>query len=87
MPFKMSFRCFPDRHPPASSTISYNIRKFRLHGTNLNHNENSSGRKTVQTAENIEGVRIMIQQNPGHSTRRNDADISRSTHSRTRKKR
>ena len=34
-------RRFPDRRPPAPTTIAYNVRKYRQHGTILNRNENN----------------------------------------------
>lgn len=71
---------FPGRNIPCSSTIRRNVIKYRQHGTSLNLNKQSSGRRrTVTTQENIERVRDYIQENPTASLRRNDLGIHRSS--------
>ena len=68
---------FSGRNPPAPSTISRNVNKYLNAGTSLNLNKGNSGRRrSIQTAENIEAVRDVLQQNPYASARRNPVPIS-----------
>ena len=56
---------FSGRNPPAPSTILRNVNKYLNAGTSLNLNKGNSGRRrSIQTAENIEAVRDVLQQNP-----------------------
>jgi hypothetical protein len=49
---------FPDRNPPAHTTILKNVRKYNIHGTSLNRNKTNSGRpKTARSEVNIEAVK------------------------------
>ena len=74
---------FPDRNPPAPSTILENVRKYLNAGTSLNLNKGNSGRRrTIRTAENIDDVRDLLQQNPHVSARRNPIPISRTSFNR-----
>lgn len=74
---------FPEREPPVSTTILYNVRKYRQHGTSLNRNQYNSGRRrSGRSAENIDNVRRILQNNPRQSSRRNEANLSRSTYMR-----
>ena len=71
---------FPNREPPAKSTIYRNVKKYSEEGTSLNLNKGRSGRRrTVRTQENIARVRQGLEQNPNLSTRRNDFEMSQSS--------
>ncbi len=71
---------FPGRDPPAPSTILRNVQKYLNAGTSLNLNKGNSGtRRSIRTAENIEDVRNLLQQNPHVSARRNPLPISRTS--------
>ena len=68
---------FPGRNPPAPSTILRNVNKYLNAGTSLNLNKGNSGRRrSIRTAENIEAVRDVLQQNPHVSAGRNPVPIS-----------
>ncbi len=68
---------FPDRNPPAKTTILKNVRKYNNHGTSLNRNKTNSGRpKTARSEVNIEAVRRLLEQNPEVSARRNPLNIT-----------
>ena len=68
---------FPGRNPPVPSTILRKINKYLNAGMSLNLNKgNSSRRRSIQTAENIEAVRDVLQQNPDVSARGNPVLIS-----------
>ena len=77
---------FPDRNPPAPSTILRNVRKYLNSGTSLNLreflNKGNSGRRTIRTAQNVDAVRNLLQQNPYVSARRNPIPISRTSFNR-----
>ena len=74
---------FPNRNPPAASTILENVRKYENSGTSLNLNKGNSGRRrTTRTAENIDAVRDLLQENPHMSARRNPIPISRASFNR-----
>ena len=74
---------FPDHNPPAPSTILENVRKYQNAGTSLNLNKGNSGRRrTIRTAENIDAVRDLLQQDPHARARRNPIQISRSSFNR-----
>ena len=73
---------FPDRSPPAASTIMRNVRKYSNHGKSLNRNRGNSGRRSVRTVENINAVRDVLQDNPHVSCRRNPIPISRTSFNR-----
>ena len=74
---------FPNRNPPAASTILENVRKYENSGTSLNLNKSNSGRRrTTRTAENIDAVRDLLQENPHMSARRNPIPISRASFNR-----
>ena len=75
-------QAFPNRNPPAKSTIQHNIRKYETDGTSLNVNKGRSGRRrTVRTAENIEMARQALNENQGRqiSCRRNTLRINKSS--------
>ena len=62
---------FPDRNPPSPSTILSNVRKYSNAGKSLNLNKGNSGRRrTIRTAQNIDAVRYLLQQNPHVNARR-----------------
>jgi hypothetical protein len=68
---------FPDRNPSSQSTILSNVRQYSNAGTSLNLNKGNSGRRrTIQTAQNIDAVRDLLQQNPHVTARRNPIPIS-----------
>ena len=74
---------FPNRNPPAASTILENVRKHENSGTSLNLNKGNSGRRrTTRTAEYIDAVRDLLQENPHMSARRNPIPISRASFNR-----
>ena len=74
---------FPDRNPPAPSTIMRNVWKYSNHGTSLNRNRGNSGRRrSVRTAENINAVRDVLQEDPHISCRRNPIPMSRTSFNR-----
>ena len=51
--------------PPCKKTIQQNFKKYRSHGTSLNRNKDSFGRRrTDRSEENIERVRDMLENNP-----------------------
>ena len=78
--FQARFRC---RNPPAPSTILRNVQRYLNAGTSLNLNKGNSGRRrSIRTAENIEVVRDLLQQNPHVSARRNPLPISRTSFNR-----
>ena len=53
---------FPDREAPIKVNIWKNVRKYREHGTNLNHNENNSGRRrTGRSVQNINAVQEALE--------------------------
>ncbi len=71
---------FPGRNPPAPSPILRNVQKYLNAGRSLNLNKGNSGRRrSIRTAENIEAVRDLLQQNPHVSARRNPLPISRTS--------
>ena len=59
-----------------------NVRKYQNAGTSLNLNKGNSGRRTIRTAENIDAVKDLLQQDPHASARRNPIQISRSSFNR-----
>ena len=69
---------FPNRAPPAKSTIWKNIRKYLNEGTSLNLNQGRSGRlRTARIPQNIEEVRQQLETNPANiSGRRNGLGLS-----------
>lgn len=74
---------FPERRQPSKNTIWKNVRKYQENGTSHNLNKGRSGRKrTSRSEENIENVRILLQENPNVSIRRNGLPLSRSTFNR-----
>ena len=74
---------FPDQNPPSASTVWRNVNKYRQHGTSLNRNRGNSGRKrTGRSQENIQAVRIQLQNNPHISVRRNAVGLPKSTFNR-----
>jgi len=70
---------FPERHPPPTRcSIIRLVNKFRTRGSILNQNAGRSGRRrTTRTPENIERVRLALEENPRLSTTRNGLGISR----------
>ena len=51
--------------PPYKRTIQQNIKKYRSYGMSLNRNkENSGWRRTIRSEENIERVKIMLENVP-----------------------
>ena len=51
--------------PPYEMTIQQNIKKYRSYGISLNRNkENSGWRRTISSEENIERVKIMLENVP-----------------------
>ncbi|CAH1788902.1 unnamed protein product [Owenia fusiformis] len=64
---------YPDRPPPARSTILRNVRKYQEAGTSLNLNKGNSGRRrTGRFEENVKRVRTRLVENPRDtSARRN----------------
>ena len=74
---------FPNRRPPTSRAVLYNVRKYQEHGTSLNRNAFNSGRpRTARIPQNIELVRQAMQENPRVSIRRNGTGLPRSTFNR-----
>ena len=69
---------FPNRAPPAKSTIWKNVRKYLQEGTSLNLNQGRSGRpRTARTPQNIEAVRQQLEANPANlSGRRNGLGLT-----------
>ena len=69
---------FPNRAPPAKSTIWKNVRKYLQEGTSLNLNQGRSGRpRTARTPQNIEAVRQQLEGNPANlSGRRNGLGLT-----------
>ena len=68
---------FIGRYVPKKSTILNNVRKYHEHGTSSNLNQGRSGRRrTARSAENIELVRDLLENNPRVSVRRNGSNIS-----------
>ena len=68
---------FIGRNVPTKSTILNNVRKYHEHGTSSNLNQGRSGRRrTARSAENIELVRDLLENNPRVSVRRNGSNIS-----------
>lgn len=73
-------QAFPDRNPPAKSTIQHNLRKYEEDGTSLNVNKGRSGRRrTVRTPESIERVRVLLGEQQQVSCRRNRIGMSKSS--------
>lgn len=72
---------FPDRNPPAKSTIHQNISKYEREGTSQNVNKRRSGRRrTIRTPENIERVReVLAERGDQVSSRRNTLGITKSS--------
>ena len=69
---------FPDRRPPVKWSIWKNVKKYEEHGTSLNRNQKNSGRnRTSRTAENLNAVQEVLDENPtGVSCRRNGLGLS-----------
>ena len=56
------------------------VQKFKEHGTTLNRNkQNSGGKRTARTQENIEMVQNVIDENPRSTIRRNESGLSATT--------
>ena len=53
---------FPDRNPPDKKNIWRNVEKYVNHGTSLNRNQKTSGRKRTQ--DNIDAVQEELINNP-----------------------
>ena len=75
---------FPDRNPPAKTTILSNVRKYTNAGSSLNLNKGNSGRRrTTRSEENVDAVRAaLLQQTPRVSARRNPLQISHASFNR-----
>ena len=74
---------FPERPPPTKSTGHSNVKKYREHGTSLNRNQYNCGRhRTGRSAENIDVVREVLQENPRLSCRRNGTGLPSATFNR-----
>ena len=51
--------------PPCKKTIQQNVKKYRSYGLSLNKNEENSGcRRIARSEENIERVKIMLENVP-----------------------
>ena len=71
---------FPERNVPNKTTIWKNVRKYREEGTSLNLNRGRSGRKkTARSDANIAAVRMLLDENPNVSGRRNPLQLSQVT--------
>ena len=56
---------FPDRNPPDKKNIWRNVEKYVNHGTSLNRNQKTSGRKcTGCSQDNIDPVQEELINNP-----------------------
>ena len=74
---------FPDRNPPAKTTILSNVRKYTNAGSSLNLNKGNSGRRrTTRSEENVDAVRALLQKTPRVSARRNPLQISHASFNR-----
>ena len=75
---------FPNRNPPAKTTIWANVKKYREHATSLNRNKGHSGRRrTARTEDNIGAVQQQLLEHPrGTSSRRNGLGLSHSSFNR-----
>ena len=70
-------RRFPNRNPPSTRTVFYNVRKYRQRATSNNcHKQNSGRRRTGRTEENVNLVHAALQKNPNLSVRRKNTGIS-----------
>ena len=71
---------FPESNVPNKTTIWKNVRKYREEGTSLNLNRGRSGRKkTARSDANIAAVRMLLDENPNVSGRRNPLQLSQVT--------
>lgn len=76
-------QAFPNRRPPALSTIRKNFAKYKSKGTSLNQNKGNSGRPRTATSDaNIALARQALLQDGVVSTRRNPLGISGASFSR-----
>ena len=76
-------RAYPNDRAPSKQVISYNVRKFRTHGTTHNRNAFNCGRlRTARSEENAAMLRAALQENGRITSRRNGLNLSQSTFSR-----
>ena len=74
---------FPNRDPPVKATIWKNVTKYEKSGTSLNLNKGNSGRRrTATSVQNLDAVRVLLENNPNISARRNDSGLSRASFNR-----
>lgn len=80
-------RQFPDARCPTRPTVYSNVRKYAATGTSLNLNKGNSGRRrTARSAENVQAVRDVmqnqLQDGQRISSRRNGLGLTQSTFNR-----
>ena len=74
---------FPDRDPPVKATRWKNVTKYERSGTSLNLNKGNSGRRrTATSVQNVDVVRVLLENNPNINARRNDSGLSRASFNR-----